>query len=247
MKKEIVQQPKEEKVHAVFESIYDKYDYMNSVISFSLHKRWRKDVMKQMQVRPGSIALDICCGTGDWTLQLAEAVGKEGKVIGLDFSRNMLSIGEEKLKKTASTNVTFVEGNALALPFPDESFDYVTIGFGLRNVASYETALREMHRVLKKDGLAVCLETSQPENKNIRSLYSLYFTKMMPALGKYVVNSYNEYSWLQESTMAFPNKNTLTSLFIKSGFQRVQVTPYSMGTVAAHFAQKASRMSEGVQ
>lgn len=238
MRKDTVQHPKEEKVHAVFESIYDKYDYMNSVISFSLHKRWRKNVMQQMQVRRGTTALDVCCGTGDWSLQLAEAVGETGKVIGLDFSKKMLSIGEEKLQKTPFTNVTFMEGNALQLPFPDETFDYVTIGFGLRNVAHYETAIREMHRVLKKGGLAVCLETSQPENKTIRSLYSLYFTKIMPILGKYVANSYEEYSWLQESTMAFPNKNTLTSLFIKSGFKRVQVMPYSMGTVAAHFAEK---------
>ncbi|WP_240375598.1 demethylmenaquinone methyltransferase [Bacillus piscicola] len=229
---------KEEKVHDVFENIYDKYDYMNSVISFQLHRLWRKDTMKHMAVRPGSSALDICCGTADWTIQLAQAAGPGGSVTGIDFSHNMLSIGRRKIKELGIENVELVEGNAMSLPYDDNSFDYVTIGFGLRNVQDYQTVLEEMHRVLKPGGLAVCLETSQPEQKAFKKLYSFYFRRLMPLLGKYLAGSYDEYSWLQQSTMSFPNKNLLTFLFAEAGFQKVAVKSYSLGAAASHFARK---------
>ncbi|SDH07814.1 demethylmenaquinone methyltransferase / 2-methoxy-6-polyprenyl-1,4-benzoquinol methylase [Alteribacillus persepolensis] len=231
---------KEEKVHEVFESIYDKYDYMNSVISFQLHKSWRNDTMKRMNVAKGAAALDICCGTADWTIQLAEKAGKNGRVVGLDFSKNMLSVGVEKVQKKQLSNVELVEGNAMSLPFEDNTFDYVTIGFGLRNVPDYQTVIKEMYRVLKPEGLAVCLETSQPDNKKISGIYSFYFKKIMPLLGKYLAGSYEQYSWLQESTMSFPNKSLLAVLFSQAGFARVSVIPYTMGAAAAHFAVKAS-------
>ncbi len=124
-------QSKEERVHYVFEKIYKNYDSMNSIISFQQHKSWRKDVMDQMHVEKGAKALDVCCGTGDWSVSLAEAVGEEGEVIGLDFSENMLSIAEDKKEKLNLNQVKFVHGNAMELPFPDNTFDYVTIGFGL--------------------------------------------------------------------------------------------------------------------
>lgn len=129
-----MQQSKEERVHSVFEKIYGNYDKMNSVISFQQHLRWRKDTMKKMNVQKGAKALDVCCGTADWSIALAEAVGESGKVVGLDFSKNMLKIGEEKIKERKLKQVELVHGNAMELPFADNSFDYVTIGFGLRNV-----------------------------------------------------------------------------------------------------------------
>ena len=135
-----MQQTKEEKVHHVFEKIYDNYDKMNSVISFQQHIRWRTDTMKRMNVQKGSKALDVCCGTADWTIALADAVGPNGEVIGLDFSENMLKIGEEKVKHLKQ--VKLIHGNAMELPFPDNSFDYVTIGFGLRNVPDYYASVK---------------------------------------------------------------------------------------------------------
>ena len=124
-------QSKEQKVHHVFEKIYGNYDKMNSVISFQQHVKWRKVTMKQMNVPKGAKALDVCCGTADWTIALAEATGTEGEVYGLDFSENMLKIGEEKVSQLNLNQVKLLHGNAMELPFPDNSFDYVTIGFGL--------------------------------------------------------------------------------------------------------------------
>ncbi|RBN37546.1 demethylmenaquinone methyltransferase, partial [Priestia megaterium] len=132
-----MQQSKEQRVHGVFEKIYKNYDQMNSVISFQRHKAWRKDTMKRMNVQKGTKALDVCCGTADWTLAMAEAVGETGEAVGLDFSQNMLKIGEEKVKNSPFSNITLLHGNAMELPFEDNSFDYVTIGFGLRNVPDY--------------------------------------------------------------------------------------------------------------
>ena len=125
-------QTKEERVHNVFEKIYDNYDKMNSIISFQQHLKWRKVTMKKMNVKKGDTALDVCCGTGDWTIALADAVGTEGKVYGLDFSKNMLKIAEEKVNGDELAHVELIHGNAMELPFADDTFDYVTIGFGLR-------------------------------------------------------------------------------------------------------------------
>ncbi|SFE33885.1 demethylmenaquinone methyltransferase [Alteribacillus iranensis] len=233
-----MEKKKEEMVHDVFENIYDKYDYMNSVISFQLHQNWRNHTMKVMDVAPGSKALDVCCGTADWTIQLAKAAGPNGVVKGLDFSRNMLKVGKEKVLQEGLTDVELIEGNAMELPFDNESFDYVTIGFGLRNVPDYATVLKEMYRVLKPGGMAVCLETSQPERKSFKTLYSFYFGRVMPLLGKYLAGSYKEYSWLQQSTMQFPNKNLLSFMFVEAGFRKVRVKPYSLGAAASHFALK---------
>ncbi len=131
---------KEEKVHDVFEKISADYDKMNSVISFNQHKKWRDDIMRRMAVRKGAKALDVCCGTADWTIALAKAVGASGEVTGLDFSESMLEAGKDKVKPFP--NISLIQGNAMELPFPDESFDYVTIGFGLRNVPDYETGTK---------------------------------------------------------------------------------------------------------
>lgn len=179
-----MQQSKEERVHSVFEKIYGNYDKMNSVISFQQHLRWRKDTMKKMNVQKGSKALDVCCGTADWSIALAEAVGESGKVIGLDFSKNMLKIGEGKIKDRKLKQVELVHGNAMELPFADNSFDYVTIGFGLRNVPDYLQVLKEMHRVAKPGGIAVCLETSQPTLFGYKQAYYFYFRFIMPMFGK---------------------------------------------------------------
>jgi demethylmenaquinone methyltransferase/2-methoxy-6-polyprenyl-1,4-benzoquinol methylase len=197
-----MQQTKEEKVHHVFEKIYDNYDKMNSVISFQQHIRWRSDTMKRMNVQKGSKALDVCCGTADWTIALAEAVGPGGEVVGLDFSKNMLKIGEEKVQHLKQ--VELIHGNAMELPFPDNSFDYVTVGFGLRNVPDIMQVLKEMHRVVKPGGQVVCLETSQPTLIGYKQLYYLYFRFIMPLVGKLFAKSYQEYSWLQESARNFP-------------------------------------------
>lgn len=229
-------QSKEQRVHGVFEKISGQYDKMNSVISFQQHVRWRKKTMQLMNVPKGAKALDVCCGTADWTVALAEAVGKDGEVIGLDFSKNMLSIGEKKVKPYA--NIQLIHGNAMELPFEDNSFDFVTIGFGLRNVPDYLQVLKEMNRVLKPGGLAVCLETSQPTMPVFRQGYYAYFKFVMPVLGKVFAKSYDEYSWLQESASDFPGMKELAALFGKAGFSDVSYKAHTGGVAATHFGRK---------
>ncbi|MEQ6377282.1 demethylmenaquinone methyltransferase [Bacillaceae bacterium S4-13-58] len=233
-----MQQSKEERVHHVFEKIYGKYDVMNSIISFQRHKAWRKDVMKRMRVDSGDTALDVCCGTGDWTLALAEKVGTRGQVIGLDFSKNMLSVGEKKIKELEISQVSFIHGNAMKLPFQENSFDYVTIGFGLRNVPDYEQVLREMRRVVKPGGKVVCLETSQPTIPVFRQVYYFYFKYFMPLFGRLFAKSYKEYQWLHESARDFPGREDLKSLFEEVGLNNVEVKSYTAGVAAMHMGQK---------
>lgn len=231
-------QSKEERVHNVFEKISDNYDKMNSVISFKLHTKWREDTMKRMNVQKGKKALDVCCGTADWTIALAEAVGPTGEVVGLDFSQNMLNVGKQKVNEANLNQVTLIHGNAMELPFPDHSFDYVTIGFGLRNVPDYLQVLKEMNRVLKPGGIAVCLETSQPTLVGYRQLYYFYFRFIMPLFGRVFAKSYSEYSWLQESARDFPGVKELAGLFKQAGFKDVSYKPYSGGAAAVHFGHK---------
>ncbi len=229
---------KEKKVHNVFESISEKYDSMNSIISFNKHKSWRKDVMNKMNVQADSDALDVCTGTGDWAISLAEEVGESGHVVGLDFSKNMLSIAEEKNKEYNIKQLDFIHGNAMDLPFESNSFDYVTIGFGLRNVPDYLTVLKEMYRVVKPGGTVVCLETSQPTMIGFRQAYYFYFKFIMPLFGKLFAKSYKEYAWLHESAKDFPNKKELTKLFKEAGFKDIEVKSYTGGVAAMHKATK---------
>ncbi|TFB23964.1 demethylmenaquinone methyltransferase [Filobacillus milosensis] len=232
------QQTKSEKVHSVFEKIYNRYDKMNSIISFQRHKAWRNDVMKEMNVEEGSNCLDVCCGTGDWTIALSEAVGKNGQVEGLDFSQNMLSVGEEKIKRENISNINFVHGDAMNLPYEDDTFDYVTIGFGLRNTPDYNQVLKEMYRVVKPGGQVVCLDTSQPTIPVYKQLYFFYFEHIMPIFGKVFAKSYDEYAWLYESTKNFPNKDTLAEMFKEAGFNNVKVKSYALGAAAMHLGTK---------
>lgn len=232
------EQSKAERVHHVFEKIYTNYDSMNSIISFQRHIAWRKDVMKRMNVKEGSKALDVCCGTGDWSISLAEAVGTEGSVVGLDFSQNMLSIAKKKQKELNLSQLTLLHGNAMELPFEDNSFDYVTIGFGLRNVPDYMRVLKELYRVVKPHGKVVCLETSQPTLIGYRQLYYFYFRFIMPLIGRMFAKSFKEYAWLHESAKNFPDKKELKQMFLHAGFSQVQIKSYTGGVAAMHMGIK---------
>ncbi|MEJ7496208.1 demethylmenaquinone methyltransferase [Staphylococcus warneri] len=227
---------KKEQVHTVFQNISKKYDRLNNIISFEQHKVWRKRVMKEMSVKKGSTALDVCCGTADWTIPLSKAVGPQGEVTGLDFSENMLEVGKEKTAHM--DNIHLVHGDAMNLPFDDASFDYVTIGFGLRNVPDYLGALKEMERVLKPGGMIVCLETSQPTLPVFKQVYRLYFKFVMPIFGKLFAKSKEEYEWLQQSTFDFPGKEKLKRLFEQAGFSNIKVRSFTGGVAAMHLGYK---------
>lgn len=234
---------KKEQVHTVFQNISKKYDRLNNIISFEQHKVWRKRVMKEMSVKKGSTALDVCCGTADWTIALSKAVGPQGEVTGLDFSENMLEVGKEKTAHM--DNIHLVHGDAMNLPFDDASFDYVTIGFGLRNVPDYLGALKEMERVLKPGGMIVCLETSQPTLPVFKQVYRLYFKFVMPIFGKLFAKSKEEYEWLQQSTFDFPGKEKLKRLFEQAGFSNIKVRSFTGGVAAMHLGYKENSSSKG--
>lgn len=240
-----MRQSKEQRVHEVFETISEKYDFMNSVISFQRHKAWRKDTMKRMNVQRGQTALDVCCGTADWTIALARAAGPDGLVYGLDFSENMLKIGREKVAAAGLGNIKLIHGNAMHLPFDDNTFDYVTIGFGLRNVPDYMQVLREMRRVARPGGRVVCLETSQPTIPVFRQLYYAYFRFVMPLLGKLLAKSYRQYSWLQESARDFPDRKKLAEMFRRAGLVDIIVKPYDGGVAAMHMGRKPLLQQNG--
>ena len=227
---------KEQRVHEVFEKISGNYDKMNSVISFQQHKKWREDTMSRMNVKKGSTTLDVCCGTADWTISMGQAVGLEGKAIGLDFSQNMLNVGLGKVKEMPQ--IELIHGNAMELPFPDSTFDYITIGFGLRNVPDYMQVLKEINRVLKPGGMFVCLETSQSELPGYKHLFRFYFKYIMPVFGKLFAKSYKEYSWLQESAGDFPGMKELAKMIEQAGFVEVEYKPYSGGAAARHIGMK---------
>lgn len=231
-----MQKTKEQRVHEVFEKISDNYDQMNSVISFQQHGKWRKDAMYKLNVPRGASVIDVCCGTADWTIALAEAAGETGHVVGLDFSQNMLNVGIEKTQHLPQ--VKLIQGNAMSLPYPDNSFDFATIGFGLRNVPDYRQVLSEMHRVLKPGGIIACLETSQPENILFKPVFRMYFRFIMPVFGKLFAKSYKEYSWLQESAKGFPGMKQLAKLFTQVGFAKVKYKPYTGGAAALHLGIK---------
>jgi demethylmenaquinone methyltransferase / 2-methoxy-6-polyprenyl-1,4-benzoquinol methylase len=230
---------KEKYVHQVFEDIADNYDQMNTILSFRRHRVWRKFAMKKMNVQPGDTAIDVCCGTCDWTLSLAEA-SQSGNIVGLDFSANMLAVGKTKMDKAGLVDqVNLVEGNAMELPYGSNTFDYATIGFALRNVPDIVQVLKEMRRVVKPGGQIVSLELSKPAWIPFRFLYYFYFGRILPFLGKLFVNRYQQYKWLPTSLATFPDYQELAQIMEKEvGFSRVEVYPLSGGITALHIGYK---------
>ncbi|QHT60533.1 demethylmenaquinone methyltransferase [Paenibacillus lycopersici] len=231
---------KEEHVHSVFESIAPKYDLMNDLISFRRHKAWRAFTMRKMNVQPGQTAIDLCCGTCDWTIALARA-SRTGEVVGLDFSHNMLEVGRQKVHREGlDQQIALHQGNAMALPFEDNRFDFATIGFGLRNVPDLEQVLREMTRVVKPGGQVVCLEMSKPMWQPFKGIYYFYFERIMPALGKLFAKRYEQYKWLPESLKAFPDSNQLAEKFREAGLRNVHAYPLFGGVAALHTGTKGT-------
>jgi len=211
---------------------------MNDLTSFRRHKAWRKFTMKKMNVQPGQTALDLCCGTCDWTIALAKASGT-GAIVGLDFSQNMLDVGAKKVsKEQLDGQIKLIQGNAMSLPFEDNAFDFITIGFGLRNVPDYLQVLKEMERVVKPGGKVVCLELSKPTWQPFKAIYYFYFQSILPLIGKVVAKRFNEYKWLPDSLKPFPNSDELSQIFRQAELKQVQAFPLTGGIAALHIGTK---------
>jgi demethylmenaquinone methyltransferase/2-methoxy-6-polyprenyl-1,4-benzoquinol methylase len=227
------------RVRDMFAGIAGRYDLLNHLLSGNTDKRWRRLVatrLRETLAIKGSRALDVACGTGDLSLELAARTG--ARVIGTDFCRPMLEIAARKAKAIEFSEIPFVEGDALRLPFADNSFDAVTIAFGLRNLSSVETGLRELRRVLKPAGRAAILEFSSPVVPGFRALFKFYFTRVLPRIGGMISGSRGAYEYLPDSVSRFPDQKRLASMMREAGFEEVEYQNLTGGVAALHLGMR---------
>ena len=223
----------------VFHSVAAKYDVMNDLMSFGIHRLWKRFTIDCSGVRRGQKILDLAGGTGDLTAKFSEIVGETGQVILADINDSMLKVGREKLRdKGVVGNVEYVQANAEELPFPDNSFDIITIAFGLRNVTDKDKALASMYRVLKPGGRLLVLEFSKPENEVLSKAYDFYSFNILPKMGELVANDGDSYQYLSESIRMHPNQDTLKEMMQGAGFEQVEYFNLTGGIVALHRGYK---------
>ncbi len=228
---------KTRKVTGVFETVAGRYDLMNDLMSFGAHRVMKRIAVESTGLRPGGTALDLAGGTGDMAALLAQAVGREGCVVLTDINASMMNLGRDRLIDRGCNNVLFIQADAEALPYPDESYDAVTIAFGLRNLTDKERGLREMHRVVKPGGRIVVLEFSKARNPIVATVYGA-FQALWPTLGRVVVGDASPYRYLVDSITVHPNQAALRLMIQDAGFTQVRVDNLLSGIVAIHSGVK---------
>ncbi|MHA7815734.1 MAG: bifunctional demethylmenaquinone methyltransferase/2-methoxy-6-polyprenyl-1,4-benzoquinol methylase UbiE [Pseudohaliea sp.] len=227
-------------VAGVFDSVASRYDLMNDLMSGGIHRLWKRFTIELSAVRPGHSVLDIAGGTGDLAAKFSRIVGETGQVILADINYAMLAVGRDKLLDHGlSSNLAFVQADAQSLPFPEDSFDCVTIAFGLRNVTDKELALRAMLRVLKPGGRLLVLEFSKPGNPLLSKAYDAYSFSVLPVMGRLVAGDSDSYRYLAESIRVHPDQETLKAMMEDAGFARVEYHNMTGGVVALHRGVKA--------
>jgi demethylmenaquinone methyltransferase/2-methoxy-6-polyprenyl-1,4-benzoquinol methylase len=230
---------KKNKMEAIFDSLAFKYDFANTFMSFGIHHYWRKVAVDRTGLQSGAKVLDLCCGTGMITADLAEKAGPDGKVTGMDLSEKMLAVAEKRLKmRGLADRVNLVQGNANDLPFPGESFDCVTIGYGLRNVIDPKRILMESHRVLKPGGVIVAIESAKPNSPVFRRAYYAYLKYWVPLVGRIICHNQSAYCYLGDSIIDFPSPGEIAELFGKAGFVEVQYINLTLGIIAVFTGKK---------
>ncbi len=236
---QVAPEEKAGKVREVFDSVADKYDVMNDVMSFGVHRLWKRFAMEMTGLKPGQRALDLASGTGDLAFKLAEQVGGKGEVIASDINGAMLGNGRDRLvDKGVVGNVRFVQADAQYLPFPENYFDCVTIAFGLRNVTDKDLALRSIFRCLKPGGRLLVLEFSKPVLPGLKPVYDTYSFKLLPLMGKVIANDEESYRYLAESIRMHPGQEELKAMMQVAGFERCDFHNMSGGIVALHRGYK---------
>ena len=221
------------RVREMFARISPRYDLLNHLLSANIDRRWRREVVEKLRslLPANALVLDIACGTGDLGIEIFENF--EAKVIGVDFCRPMLELAARKTDR-----LDLVEGDALRLPFIDDAFDGVTIGFGLRNVSSIEDGLSELRRVLRPKGWAAILEFSEPVAPGLRALVAVYYARLLPWIGGFLSGSRAAYTYLPDSISRFPNQQTLASIMRNAGFEEVSFQNLTAGVAALHVGRK---------
>lgn len=236
------QVPPEEKarrVRGVFDSVATRYDLMNDLMSLGIHRLWKRQTLALSGVRRGQRVLDLASGTGDLAARFVGPVGPDGEVVVSDINAAMLDQGRERLMDRGLVgNVRYVQADAQSLPFPDNHFDCVSIGFGLRNVTDKQQALESMLRVLKPGGRLLILEFSTPGNKPFKAMYDLYSFQLLPRIGRLVTNDEASYRYLAESIRMHPDQVTLKRMMEQAGFERCEYFNLTGGIVAIHRGYK---------
>ncbi|MEM1412750.1 MAG: bifunctional demethylmenaquinone methyltransferase/2-methoxy-6-polyprenyl-1,4-benzoquinol methylase UbiE [Pseudomonadota bacterium] len=226
---------KEQLVRSVFDSVADRYDVMNDLMSLGIHRLWKRTFVDTARVRTGQQVLDLAGGTGDIAALLSDTVGGSGEVVLTDINASMLGVGRRRLEDRGVVgNVRYALANAEDLPFASRSFDHVTIAFGLRNVTDKPAALREMLRVLRPGGMAHILEFSQLRAEPLRRLYDRYSFSLLPVMGRLVAGDPDSYQYLAESIRKHPSQKALAVMMREAGFTRVHYRNLSGGIVAIH-------------
>jgi demethylmenaquinone methyltransferase/2-methoxy-6-polyprenyl-1,4-benzoquinol methylase len=230
------------KVNELFAKIAPRYDLINDIQSLGLHRRWKRRLIRLARVRPGERALDLCCGTGDLAFALAEA---GARVVGLDFSEEMLRVaarksqGLSKPTQTVRPEIEFIRGDAQQVPFPENTFDIITIGYGLRNLADLNAGIREMLRVSKPGGRLLALEFGKPENSIWRAIYFSYLRAFLPVFGKVFCGNAAAYAYILESLKHYPAQGGVSIIMQTCGWQNVRVINLLGGVMSIHSAEKA--------
>ena len=224
------------KVNDLFGAIARRYDLLNDLQSFGLHRRWKRQVVRLAAGKPGDRVLDVCCGTGDLALAMAE---RGLDVIGLDFSRAMLEVAKKRRqKKPGDPNPKFIEGDAHQIPFPDASFDVITVGYGLRNLTSWETGLAEMNRVAKRGARLVVLDFGKPANRVWRRFYFAHLRMIVPLLGLIFCSNARAYAYILESLKHYPAQNGVASKMQDLKLTNVRIINLLGGAMAINYGEK---------
>jgi demethylmenaquinone methyltransferase / 2-methoxy-6-polyprenyl-1,4-benzoquinol methylase len=236
---QVARTEKAARVRTVFASVAPKYDLMNDLMSFGAHRLWKRFALSLTGLRTGQHALDVAGGTGDLAAGMLRQVGKSGRVVLSDVNHEMLALGRDRLLDAGfAGNLACVLADAERLPFPDDSFDCVTIGFGLRNVTDKAAALASMHRVLKTGGQLLVLEFSTPRAPGLKPLYDAYSFKVLPRLGQMVARDAASYRYLAESIRMHPDQETLLGMLRDAGFASSRYHNLAGGIVAVHRGYK---------
>ena len=236
--RQIASENKSTKVKEVFDNVVEGYDLMNDLLSFGIHRIWKRIAVEMSGIRPGSLVLDLAGGTGDMVKLMAPKLNKEGMIILSDINKKMLSLGRDKLLDSGINNFNALQIDAQLLPFKEGSFDLISIAFGLRNVEDIKKCLISIFQSLKPEGKLLVLEFSQPSNEIIRELYDLYSFEIIPKLGEIVLSSEESYQYLAESIRMHPKQDKLKNLFEECGFKDCEYENLTNGVVAIHTGKK---------